>query len=133
MAQSVVAIVDDDTSLRRALARLLRSAGLEVALYASAEEFLESRSSGALPACLVLDIHLTGMSGLDLLSRLRETGNHLPVLLITAHDDVQTREQAAKLGCAAYLRKPLNPSKLLQEISRIIERQDANDYGTAAG
>jgi len=123
MPQSHVAIVDDDASLRRALTRLLHSAGLQVAAFASAEEFLASGGSSA-PACLILDIHLTGMSGLELLTRLRAAGDDLPVLLITAHDDQQNRTLAAQLRCRAYLRKPLDPSKLLKEVLRALDLEE---------
>lgn len=121
MSSQLVAVVDDDASVRRALTRLLQSADLRVLSYASATEFLESGTSSA-PDCLILDIHLGGMSGLELLSRLRELGNNLPVLIITAHDDAQTRESAARGGCAAYLRKPLDARVLLEEVATAMKR-----------
>jgi FixJ family two-component response regulator len=110
-----VAIVDDDASVRRALTRLLKSAGLQVLTYASAAEFLSSGLSQR-PHCLLLDIHLGGMSGLELLSQLRASGYDLPVLIITAHDDAQAREAAKQGKCAAYLRKPVDAKVLLEEI-----------------
>lgn len=110
-----VAVVDDDASVRRALTRLLQSAEFYVVTYASAAEFLDKAPSSD-PACLILDIHLGGMTGLELLSRLRESGNNLPVVLITAHDDAQTREAAAQAGCTAYFRKPLDAKALLEEV-----------------
>jgi len=112
----LVAVVDDDASVRRALTRLLQSAGIRVLTYASAAEFLDTGISSA-PECLILDIHLGGLSGLELLSRLRELGNNLPVLIITAHDDAQAREAAARGGCAAYLRKPLDAKVFLEEVA----------------
>jgi FixJ family two-component response regulator len=121
VSSQLVAVVDDDASVRRALTRLLQSADLRVLSYASATEFLESGTSSA-PDCLILDIHLGGMSGLELLSRLRELGNNLPVLIITAHDDAQTRESAARGGCAAYLRKPLDARVLLEEVATAMKR-----------
>jgi FixJ family two-component response regulator len=121
VSSSLVAVVDDDTSVRRALTRLLHSAELRVLTYASATEFLESGVSSA-PDCLILDIHLGGMSGLELLSRLRELGHNLPVLIITAHDDAQTREAAAQGGCVAYLRKPLDAKVLLEEVTTAMKR-----------
>jgi CheY-like chemotaxis protein len=72
-------------------------------------------------ASLNLDVYLVGMSGLELSTRLRATGEDLPVLLIIAHDDQQTRDLAVKLRCTAYLRKPLDPSKLLEEVARAIQ------------
>ena len=121
MPSPLVAVVDDDASVRRALTRLLQSAELRVLTYASATEFLESGTSSA-PDCLILDIHLGGMSGLELLSRLRELGHDLPVLIITAHDDAQAREAAARGGCAVYLRKPLDAKVLLEEVATAMKR-----------
>lgn len=116
-----VAVVDDDASVRRALTRLLQSADFHVITYASAAEFLDKALSSD-PACLILDIHLGGMSGLELLSRLRESGNNLPVVLITAHDDAQAREAAAQAGCAAYFRKPIDAKRLLEEVVSATKR-----------
>ena len=116
MSSHLVAVVDDDASVRRALTRLLQSADLRVLTYASATEFLATGVSSA-PDCVILDIHLGGMSGLELLSRLRQAGCSLPVLIITAHDDAQAREAAARGGCTAYLRKPLDAKLLLEEVA----------------
>ena len=116
MSSHLVAVVDDDASVRRALTRLLQSADLRVLTYASATEFLDAGLSSA-PDCAILDIHLGGMNGLELLSRLRELGHNLPVLIMTAHDDEQAREAAARGGCVAYLRKPLDPKVLLDEVA----------------
>jgi FixJ family two-component response regulator len=121
VSPQLVAVVDDDASVRRALARLLQSAGLRVVSYASASEFLDTGLSIA-PDCLILDIHLGGMSGLELLSRLRELGHNLPVLIITAHDDAQAREAAARKGCAVYLCKPLEAKVLLEEVATAMTR-----------
>jgi len=121
MSSLLVAVVDDDASVRRALTRLLQSAGLRVLTCASATEFLATGISSA-PDCVILDIHLGGMSGLELLSRLRESGRSLPVLIITAHDDAQTREAAARAGCTAYLRKPLDGKMLLDEVAAAMKR-----------
>ena len=120
MAPPLVAVVDDDPSVRRALSRLLCSAGLQVALFSSAADFLESGMTRS-PSCLVLDIHLGGMSGLELLTRVRAEGRDVPALVITAHDDPQTRELAATSGCSAYLRKPFEASEFLKGIFRMIE------------
>jgi FixJ family two-component response regulator len=121
VSSHLVAVVDDDASVRRALTRLLQSADLRVFTYASAIEFLDTGISSA-PGCLILDIHLGGMSGLELLSRLRELGHILPVLIITAHDDAPAREAAARGGCAAYLRKPLDAKMLLEEVATAMKR-----------
>jgi FixJ family two-component response regulator len=121
MPPSLVAVVDDDASVRRALTRLLQSAGLRVLTCASATEFLATGIS-SMPDCVILDIHLGGMSGLELLSRLRESGHNLPILIITAHDDAQTREAAAQAGCTAYLRKPLDAETLLEKVAAAMKR-----------
>ena len=115
MPSPLVAIVDDDASVRRALTRLLQSAGIRVLTYASATEFLDTGISSA-PGCLILDIHLGGMSGLELLSQLRRSGYSIPILIITAHDDAQAREAARQGGCKAYLCKPLDAQVFLQEV-----------------
>ena len=121
MSSFLVAVVDDDASVRRALARLLQSADFRALTYASAIEFLDTGLSSA-PDCVILDIHLGGMSGLELLSRLRELGHHLQVLIITAHDDAQAREAATRAGCVAYLRKPLDAKVLLEEVATAMQR-----------
>jgi len=121
MSSQAVAIVDDDASVRRALTRLLQSAEFRVLTYSSATEFLDTGIASA-PGCLILDIHLGGMSGLELLSRLRELGHNLPILIITAHDDTQAREAAARGGCVAYLRKPLDAKMLLEEVGTAMKR-----------
>jgi len=121
MPSHVVAVVDDDASVRRALTRLLQSAGLRVLACASATEFLATGVSSA-PDLVILDIHLGGMSGLELLSRLRESGDDLPVLIITAHDDAQARAAAAQAGCVAYLCKPLDAKVLLDEVATAMKR-----------
>ena len=120
MPSHLVAVVDDDASVRRALTRLMQSAGIRVHTYASATEFLDTGISSA-PECLILDIHLGGMSGLELLWQLRRSGHDLPVLIITAHDDPQAREAARQGGCRAYLRKPLDAQALLQEVRSAVE------------
>jgi FixJ family two-component response regulator len=111
-----VAFVDDDASVGRARTRLLRSAEHRVLTYASATEFLDSGSASA-PDGVILDIHWSGMSGLEPLSQLRQSGHSLPVLIITGHDDAQTRTAAAHAGCTAYLRRPLDAKTLLAEVA----------------
>jgi FixJ family two-component response regulator len=117
----VVAIVDDDASLRRALARLLRTAGWRTVTFASAEAFLHNDLQMPLD-CLVLDVWLPGMSGVALLEHLETLGNTLPVILITGRDDVQLRQRAAQLGAVAYLPKPLDEQDLLLALQRALER-----------
>lgn len=108
-----VAIVDDDDSFSRALSRLLRAAGLEARVYASAEAFLQDAGHPSID-CAVLDIHLGGMSGLQLRRLLTSQGRTIPVIFVTALDEPQIREQAQEVGCSAFLQKPV-PGKLLVE------------------
>jgi FixJ family two-component response regulator len=114
-----VAVVDDDISVRRALERLLRAGGFEPVIYDSAEAFLEdARQMRA--DCLLLDIHLGGMSGLDLQQMLAEAGTVPPIIFITAHDEAETREVAQRAGYAAYFRKPFPGSSLLEAIRQAV-------------
>jgi FixJ family two-component response regulator len=115
----VIAIVDDNPSVRRALHRLVRSAGYPVQAFASAHEFLDSLP-GRRPACLVLDIHLNGMSGFDLQERLALDEVDVPVIFISAHDDAPTRERIERSGAAAHLWKPVDERALLGAIRRVI-------------
>src|SRR5215467_13012870 len=97
-----VAVVDDDASLCKALARLLAAAGISTTIYPSAEAFLADDSKQD-PDCLILDIELGGMSGLDLQRSLSTVGREIPIVFNTAHDEPEFGEQAARLGCVAYL------------------------------
>ena len=117
-----IGVVEDDPSFLRALGRLLGAAGFSVAPFASAEEFLASDSAGAM-SCLVLDVHLGGMSGFDLQQRLMEAGSPIPTVFITAHDDAITRERA-RAG-VAYLRKPFREDALLGAIQQALESRSA--------
>ncbi len=110
-----VAIVDDDTSVCRALARLLRAHGLAVDTYGSARAFLDALR-GPAPACLVVDLQMPGMTGLELQQQLAADGFQIPVIVITAHDAPETRRQCLARGAVAYLVKPLREEALLQSI-----------------
>src|SRR6185436_3772726 len=108
----LVAVVEDDLMSQTALRRVLRSGGYDVAMYGSAEEFLASPPSQ--PAIgLLLDIHLGGLSGLDLQQRLREEGSTIPIVIITASDSLRIEEEARRLGCFGYLRKPCDRDAIL--------------------
>ena len=111
-----VAIVDDEEGIRKALGRLLRAAGLEAHGYANGQEFLTAAAERR-PDCVVLDLHMPGMSGLQVLRKLKATGLLLPIVVITAHDEAETREQCLSTGARAYLRKPLEDRLLLNAIS----------------
>lgn len=113
-----VAIIDDDPSVRAALARVLRTAGITVETYATAHEYL-SASPDREPSCLVLDVHLGGMTGFDLHDRLVASGSGVSVLFITAHDDVPTSELERRAGPDGYLRKPFDGDQLLTLVRRI--------------
>jgi FixJ family two-component response regulator len=114
-----IAVIDDDASVRRALQRLLRAAGFAVETYATAREFLDAGHC-AQTVCLVLDIHLPGMSGFELQEHLAVSGAPIPIVFITAHDDATTRERASRAGAVGYLRKPFEQGTLIEAIARAI-------------
>jgi FixJ family two-component response regulator len=111
-----VAIVDDEEGIRKALGRLLRASGLDAESYANGQEFLDAASRRR-PDCVVLDLHMPGMSGLQVLRTLKATGQVLSIVVITAHDEPETRRQCMDAGASAYLRKPLEDRLLLNAIS----------------
>jgi FixJ family two-component response regulator len=115
-------IVDDDASVRKALARLFKASGLPVETFGSAVEFLESHKEGP-SCCLVLDVRMPGMTGLDLQKKLTARGSNLPVIFITAHDDENARKQAMENGAAAWLMKPVNEDELLAAVAAVAQRQ----------
>ena len=117
---AIVYVVDDDPSVRRALARLIRSVGLAVETFPNAQAFLDFTPHDQ-PACLVLDVRLPGPSGLDLQSTLREAGRLLPIVFITAHGSVSTSVRAMKGGAVDFLQKPFNDQELLDCIQRALE------------
>jgi len=110
-----VYVVEDDESIRRAIGRQLRSVGYHTLTFGSAEEFLDS-ISGTGEGCLVLDIRLPGMTGLDLQEKLTSSGAKYPVIFMTAHDNPQWQERAEKSGALAYLKKPFGDQSLLDAI-----------------
>ena len=118
MPNPLVVVVEDDPASQKTLARVLRAGGYEAALYASAEELLSSPRQSC-PIGLLLDVHLSGMSGLDLQRRLRNEGSTIPVIIITAFDDARSREQAERVGCVAYLRKPCEAETILALLRRL--------------
>jgi FixJ family two-component response regulator len=115
----VVGVIDDDVSLLRALQRLLCASGFHVKAFSSAEEFLAARNVASV-GCLVLDVHLGGLSGFELHDRLVAAGRRIPVVFITAHDDSLTRERARRAGAIDYLRKPFNDELLIAGINRAL-------------
>ena len=110
----LVAVIDDDGSVRKALGRLLRSAGLSVQAFASAEDYLEA---GPAAACLILDQRLPGLSGLELYRRLIEKGRSVAAVFITGQDHEPTRREALAAGAVAFLLKPFDDEVLLRAVS----------------
>ncbi len=119
--QQFVFIVDDDESVRRSMKRLLRSAGFQAETFASAQEFLDADRSYE-GACVVADVMMPGLGGLDLRERLAGMGSTIPVILVTAYDTDETREQAKSLGVAGYFRKPVDDQALLDAIQWALEK-----------
>lgn len=121
---AIVLVVDDDVSVREALGSLIRSAGLRVETFASAQEFLD-RPRADLPSCLVLDVRLPGLSGLDLQKRLAEANLEIPIIFITGHGNVPAAVQAMKAGALEFLTKPFMDRDLLDAIQQAIKRDRA--------
>jgi FixJ family two-component response regulator len=117
----LVFVVDDDRPLRDSLADLLHSVGLRVEAFASAQEFLRSKRPDV-PSCLVLDVRLKGLSGLDLQKRLVEGDVDIPIIFITGHGDIPMAVQAMKAGAMEFLRKPFRDQDLLDAVQQALER-----------
>lgn len=115
-----VHIVDDDESVRKGLSRLMRSAGIESHAYASPESFFaETHDEGH--ACIIMDITMPRMNGLEFGAKLKERGNALPVIAVSARDDDETRHLARDLGVRFFLRKPVDDQALLDAISWVVD------------
>jgi FixJ family two-component response regulator len=121
---AIVLVVDDDVSVREALGSLIRSAGLKVETFASAQEFLVRPRADA-PSCLVLDVRLPGLSGLDLQKQMAKLNLEIPIVFITGHGDVPTSVQAMKAGALEFLTKPFADRDLLDAIRQAIKRDQA--------
>ena len=119
--QPVVYVLDDDAGIRESLDGLIRSVGLGVRTFESAQEFLQSQPSSA-PACLVLDVRLPGLSGLDLQTDLAQADIQIPVIFITGHGDIPMTVRAMKAGAVEFLTKPFRDQDLLDAIRLAIER-----------
>jgi len=122
----VIAIVDDDASVRRSLLRVVQAAGYAAEGFASAREFLDWLPQGR-AACLLLDVHMTEMSGFDLQDRLA-----VPIIFITAHDDAKTQERIAKSGAVGHLRKPYDAQTVLDAVRRAVQGSE-DPLGGRAG
>jgi len=120
-SNALIAVVDDDPSVRESLESLIRSAGLRVKAFASAQEFL-ARPQADAPSCLVLDLQLPGLSGLDLQKQLAAVNLEIPIVFITGHGNVPDSVQAMKAGALEFLTKPFADDDLLRAIEQAIER-----------
>ena len=120
-SQAIVFVVDDDQSVREALDSLFRSTGLKVQAFASAQEFLQSEKPEC-PSCLVLDVRMPGLSGLDLQREMADSEISIPIILITGHGDIPMTVQAMRAGAVEFLTKPFREQDLLDAVGFAIER-----------
>jgi FixJ family two-component response regulator len=125
----LIAIVDDDESVCRAMRRLVRSLGMEGETFSSGRDFLDLLE--AMPSfhadCVILDVQMPGMNGLEVQERLAKCGNPIPVIIITAHDEVGVREKALAAGAVAFLRKPLNDESLIKTLREAFKRSSGEE------
>lgn len=133
MPTALVSIIDDDAAVREAIDSLLRSIGLDVAQFQSPMDYLAARPEGD-PSCLVLDMRMPGMSGLDFQRRLKEAGDEAPIIFLSGHADVPAVVSAMKAGAVEFLTKPFREQDLLDAISVALERdaerrREAEDHG----
>jgi FixJ family two-component response regulator len=114
-SKPLIAIVDDDESVCRAMKRLVRSLGMEANAFTSGQEFIDliETMPSFQPDCVVLDVQMPGMNGLEVQERLASSGNRLPVIFITAHDEAGVRDRALAAGAVAFLRKPFNDESFI--------------------
>jgi len=129
-SQPVVFVIDDDASLREGLSSLFRSVGLQVKAFGSAHEFLQSKAPDG-PSCLVLDVRLPGVSGLDFQSELAKAKIHIPIVFMTGHGDIPMTVRAMKAGAVEFLPKPFRDQDMLDAVQAGLE-QDRNRRRTAS-
>jgi FixJ family two-component response regulator len=115
----VISVVDDDASVRLATLDLLNAAGFTCEAFASGEEYLKSSQAGQ-TSCLILDLNMTGMSGLQVQHEVMRTGKHIPIIFITAFPEARTRAQALRAGATCYLTKPYSDDELLACLERAL-------------
>jgi len=118
---SIVYVIDDESSIREAITSLIRSIGMRVETFGSAQEFMASSRPDA-PACLVLDVRMPGLSGLDLQRELTDAGIRIPIIFITGHGDIPMSVRAMKAGAVEFLTKPFRDQDLLDAIAQAIDR-----------
>jgi RNA polymerase sigma factor (sigma-70 family) len=119
---AVVFVIDDDGSVRKALSRLLRSAGYEVETFASAYDFLNAERQSDHPACLILDVQLPRLNGIDLQRKLQAVGGRLPIIFITGHGSIPMSVSAMKSGAVDFLPKPFSDKSLLRAVEQALAR-----------
>jgi FixJ family two-component response regulator len=124
-SKPLIAIVDDDESVCRAVRRLVRSIAMNAETFSSGQNFFDLLDAmpSFQPDCLILDVQMPGMNGLDVQDRLATSGNSIPVIFITAHDDVGLREKALAAGAVAFLRKPFNDDLLIRTLEEALKRR----------
>jgi FixJ family two-component response regulator len=129
--RTTIAIVDDDASVCRAISRLLRSLGMNVNTITSGHEFIEQIKTmpSFHPDCVVLDVQMPGMNGLEVQELLVRSDNPLPVIFITAHDEIGVRERALRAGAVAFLRKPFNDELFIKTLNEAIKRSPGGPEG----
>jgi FixJ family two-component response regulator len=123
----IIAIVDDDEPLREALGSVLKAAGFLIDTFASAEEFLDSPRRQEI-TCLILDVRLPGMSGIELQRKLSESGCTIPIIFVTAHGDASLRDMLVEAGAAGFLNKPVRSDTLLREIYAALEMTATEEH-----
>lgn len=124
MLPFLIAVVEDEEPVRKALSRLLRAAGLHTVTFEGSEAFLESLAI-AHPDCLIVDLHMPGMSGLELMREMKARDMTIPVIMITAHDEPLSRRRSLDAGAYSYMRKPLDEAALLDAIAEAMGRRPA--------
>jgi FixJ family two-component response regulator len=120
-----IAIVDDDEPLREALGSVMKAAGFSINTYASAEEYLEFADRRN-TTCLILDVRLPGMNGLELQRRLLDANSAVPIIFVTAHGDKSLRDLVMKAGAAGFLNKPVRSEALLREVRAALEKTETD-------
>lgn len=123
----VIAIVDDDEPLCEALGSVMKAAGFSTVTFASAEEYLDSANRKD-SMCLILDVRLPGMSGIELQRRLLDTNSQVPIIFVTAHGDAPLRDLVIKAGAAGFLNKPVRSDMLLKEIHAALQKTGTNKH-----
>ena len=129
VAKNLISIIDDDESVRRTTALLIESLGFRAAAFESAEKFLSSDHLND-AACLIVDVRMPGMNGLQLQSQLAATGSRIPIIFITAYDDKASRQRAMQAGAAAFLGKPFTDEELLQWIRSALRQEESGTETT---